>query len=436
MLPKHCHLVIIGAGPAGLMAAIQAYKPGHKILLLEKMPKPAIKLRMTGKGRCNITNNAPLNEFLPHFGKTGRFLKYAFSEFFNKELLSFFEEKGVAFKLERGERFFPVSDNAMEIANVLLNETAKRNIPIATRARVQSIENQAEKGFRIRVAHQAEKGAPEKILWVQADSVLIATGGKSYPKTGSTGDGYRLAEELGHTCTPPTPALVPLETAGDRAQKLQGLSLKNIRAEIWRAHKKIDEQFGEMVFTDFGVSGPVILTLSKTVVKELENGEPVDLMLDLKPALDHKKVDQRILREINEHGKQGVQSLLKSLLPRKMIPLFIEILKLDADKKLNQVTADERKQLRLLLKEFRLPITGYRSYNHAIVTAGGVRTRDINPTTMESRKIPGLYFAGEVIDIHADTGGYNLQAAFSTGWVAGRNVQTKIGKSIAVKENV
>ncbi len=423
MFQKQYHLVIIGAGPAGLMAAIQAHKPDLDILIIEKMHKPAIKLRMTGKGRCNITNNAPLTEFLPHFGKTGRFLKYAFSEFFNKELLSFFEEKGVVFKLERGERFFPVSDNAMEIANVLLNEVAKRNIPVVTRARVQSVERRAERGFRIHVAQQIEKGMPETTRWFQTDAVLIATGGKSYPKTGSTGDGYQLAEKLGHTCTPPTPALVPLETAGDRARKLQGLSLKNIRAEIWHAHKKIDEEFGEMVFTDFGVSGPVILTLSQSVVQIVSEGEKTELVLDLKPALDHKKVDQRILREINKHGKQSVQSLLKSLLPRKMIPLFLEILSLDADKKLNQVSAEERKRLRLLLKEFRLPITGFRSYNHAIVTAGGVRTKEINPTTMESRKIPGLYFAGEVIDIHADTGGYNLQAAFSTGWVAGRSIK-------------
>ncbi len=429
MFKKHYHFIVIGAGPSGLMAAIQAYQPGMNILVLEKMHQPAIKLRMTGKGRCNITNNAPLQEFLPHFGTTGRFLKFAFSEFFNKDLLQFFEEKGVAFKLERGERYFPVSDNAVEIAKVLLKETDKRHIPIVTGARVQSVEFLEGQGFRIQIGHRLKRDQPEKEYGLRARCVLIATGGKSYPKTGSTGDGYQLAKALGHTCTRPSPALVPLETVGDRAPKLQGLSLKNIRAEIWCSNKKTDEQFGEMVFTDFGVSGPVILTLSKTVVRALENREKVELVLDLKPALDHKKTDRRILREINEHGKQNVQSLLKSLLPRKMIPLFLEILKMEGDKKLNQITADERKRLRLLLKEFRLPVTGYRSYNHAIVTAGGVRTKEINPTTMESRKIPGLYFAGEVIDIHADTGGYNLQAAFSTGWLAGRSVKRACGNN-------
>ena len=410
-------LIIVGAGPAGLMAAIESHLPSKKILILEKMQKPAIKLKLSGKGRCNITNEAPLEEFLSHFGKNQKFLKYAFSEFFNNELLDYFRKEGVPFKLERGGRWFPESDKAMEIVDVLLRKVKRLNIPIIENARVTNIERLANGRFKVHVLQGREGKTATRLT---ADNLLIATGGKSYPKTGSTGDGYALAAQLGHRVTPPLPSLVAIETKGTIAQKLEGLSLRNVNISAWCEGKKADEQFGELVFTDSGLSGPAILSLSRTVVALLNDGKKVSLSIDLKPALEHKKVDLRILREINEHGKQGFKNLLKQLLPKKLIPVFLELLTIAGDKQLSQISSDERKRLRLLLKDFRFATAGYGSYARAIVTRGGVSIKEINPKTMESRRVQNLFFAGEVIDVDADTGGYNLQAAFSTGWVAGR----------------
>jgi predicted Rossmann fold flavoprotein len=258
---------------------------------------------------------------------------------------------------------------------------------------------------------------------IQTKKLLISTGGKSYPKTGSTGDGYKLATQLGHTITLLSPSLVPLETKGDIAKKLQGLSLKNINASIISENKKIAEQFGEMLFTDFGVSGPIILTLSQTAINILNEKKQITLLIDLKPALDHKKLDQRILREINEYSKQNFKTMLKRLLPQKMIPVFIDLLQMEEDKQLSQINSDERKRIRMLLKEFKLDVCGYKSYDHAVVTAGGISLKEVNPQTMESKLMPGLYFAGEVLDLNGDTGGFNLQSAFSTGWVAGQSLK-------------
>jgi len=406
-------VIIIGAGPAGLIAAIESYKPAKKIVILEKMPRPALKLKITGKGRCNITNNAELREFISHFGDNGRFLKYAFSEFFNKELLQYFEQYGVKFKLERGQRYFPESDNAMQIANVLLEQVRLRKIPILTDSKVTRISKSSEDQFTVSIGTETLKS---KI-------VLIATGGKSYPRTGSTGDGYKFAELLGHTITPPMPSLVPVKTAGDTAKKLQGLSLKNVNVKVIVNNKKVEEEFGEMLFTDIGVSGPIILTLSKIIVSLVDNNQEITISIDLKPALDHKQLDKRLLREIKDHGKQEFKTLLKSLLPRKLIAVLIEQLQIPEDKIVSELNAQERKNLRNLLKEFNLQVTGYCSYEEAIVTAGGVSISEINPQTMESKLVNGLYFAGEVIDINGDTGGFNLQAAFSTGWVAGRAIK-------------
>ncbi len=417
---NHYDCIIIGAGPAGLIAAVESHLPSKKILILEKMHKPAIKLRLSGKGRCNITNEAPLEEFLAHFGKNQKFLKYAFSEFFNADLLDYFRKEGVRFKLERGGRWFPESDRAMEIVDALLRKVEHLNIPIWDKAQVTNIEKSAEGKFIVRIIRSKENG---KTVQLSADKVLIATGGKSYPKTGSTGDGYALAAQLGHTVTKPQPSLVPIETKGDLAPRLEGLSLRNVSVSVWCDGKKAEEQFGEMVFTDSGLSGPVILSLSRTVVTLLNEQKKVQVSIDLKPVLEHKKVDQRILREIDAHGKQSFKSLLKQLLPKKLIPVFLEMLNIPEDKQLSQVSSDERKRLRVLLKEFRFEATGYGSYARAIVTVGGVRIKEINPKTMESRLVKNLYFAGEVIDVDADTGGYNLQAAFSTGWVAGRAIK-------------
>lgn len=420
MQANHYDLIIIGAGPAGLMASIESHLPSKKILVLEKMHKPAIKLRLSGKGRCNITNEAPLNEFLGHFGKNQKFLKYAFSEFFNTDLLEYFSKEGVQFKLERGGRWFPETDKAMEIVNALLTKVRKLNIPLTENIRATKIEQTDDGKFVITMIQQKEGS---KTIQYRTNKILVACGGKSYPKTGSTGDGYKLATQLGHKIVEPKPSLVPILTKGNMAKRLEGLSLRNVNVTIWSDNKKVDEQFGEMVFTDNGLSGPVILSLSRTVVALLDVNTEVKISIDLKPALDHQKIDLRILREIDNHGKQGFKSLLKQLLPKKLIPIFLDQLKIVEDKQLSQLTSDERKKLRLLLKEFDFAVTGYASYDQAIVTSGGVRIKEINPKTMESRLIKNLYFAGEVIDVDADTGGFNLQAAFSTGWVAGRAIR-------------
>jgi predicted Rossmann fold flavoprotein len=417
MIEKKYALVIIGAGPAGLIAAIEAATSSNKICILEKMHKPALKLKITGKGRCNITNNSSLDEFIKRFGKNGRFLKFAFSEFFNTDLLKYFENEGVQFKLERGERWFPVSDKAIEIADVLLKKVKSKNLELIANAEVEAIKQSNNNGFLITLKNKTT---------IQSRKLLISTGGKSYPKTGSTGDGYKLASQLGHTITSLSPSLVPLETRGDIAKKLQGLSLKNIKASIISENKKIAEQFGEMLFTDFGVSGPIILTLSQTVINLLDEKKPIILLIDLKPALDHKKLDQRILREINEHSKQNFKSMLKRLLPQKMIPVFIELLKIEEDKQLSQINSDERKKIRLLLKEFKMDICGHKSYDQAVVTAGGISLKEVNAQTMESKLIQGLYFAGEILDLNGDTGGFNLQAAFSTGWLAGQSLKKSL----------
>jgi len=425
MSQKVYDLIIVGAGPAGLMAAIQSYKPSFKILILEKMPKPALKLRISGKGRGNITNSASLDEFISHFGKNGRFLKYSFSEFFNTDLIEFFERLGIQFKLERGGRYFSQNDKAVDLVNALLENVKSLNIQLLTNIDVSSISMNTKNTFSLEINRyfKSNRNNPKKTQ-LTTKKVIIATGGKSYPKTGSTGTGYKLASKLGHKINPVYPALVPLETKGNTSKKLEGLVLKNVNASVWCENKKIDEQFGEMIFTDFGISGPIILSLSKPVVELQNMNQQVIVSIDLKPALDNKKLDQRLLREINEHGKQNFLTLLKKLLPGKMIPLFSEKLETPGDKKLHQISSEERKKLRKLLKDFQFEVTGHRSFDEAIITAGGVSIKEINPKTMESKLVKGLFFAGEIIDIDADTGGYNLQAAFSTGWIAGNAVKS------------
>ncbi|MFH1645914.1 MAG: NAD(P)/FAD-dependent oxidoreductase [Candidatus Omnitrophota bacterium] len=413
--------IIIGAGPAGLMAAIQAYKPSSNILVLERMPKPALKLRISGKGRCNITNSAELDDFISHFGKNGRFLKYAFSEFFSDDLLDFFKKLGVGFKLERGGRYFPKTDNADSIVNALLNKTKALNIPIFCNCEVTDIEKLSEGGFVIKITKDKRED-----IDIEAKSVVLACGGKSYPATGSNGTGFKLASNLGHKTVPISPALVPIVTKGNIAKNIQGLSLKNVKAKVLCEDKKVDERFGEMVFTDFGLSGPIILSLSKAVLNLIKTGKKAAVSIDLKPALSSEVLDKRLLKEINNYGGKTFKSLLKMLLPSKLIPVFIELCNVPGDKRLNQMSAQERKKLRMLLQDFRFEVKGVKSFNHAIVTSGGVNTKEINSKTMESKLLKGLYFAGEVIDIDADTGGFNIQAAFSTGWVAGQAVKDSV----------
>jgi len=398
---------VIAAGQAALM--------GADVLVLEKMPKPGLKLRITGKGRCNLTNIALLPEFVEHFGENGKFLRQAFSRFFSEDLIAFFKELGVETVTERGGRVFPASDRADEVIGAL-GKWVTGLAKIRTNCAVKKL--LIENGEVVGVTAKTKSYDLEDF---RTDRVIIATGGKSYPGTGSTGDGYELAKSVGHTIVPPRPALVPLETKGDIAGRLQGLSLKNVNVKIIIDGKKRAEAFGEMLFTHFGVSGPIILLLSKMCVDALLAHEIVAISIDLKPALANQQLNQRILRDLNQNGKKQFQNILKFLLPQKLIPICAEITGIEPEKSGNQITSDERKRLRLWLKDFQLEVTGYRPFSEAIITAGGVNLKEVNPRTMESRLVKGLYFAGEVLDIDADTGGYNLQAAFSTGWVAGRS---------------
>lgn len=403
-------IIVIGGGPAGLMAAGQAAQLGAQVLLLEKMNTTGRKLFISGKGRCNITNVAPIQDFIAHFGPTGRFLHQAFHRYFSEDLLEFIHDLGIETVTERGGRVFPASGQAGDVVDALTNWTIRSGAKIWTDAPAKEII--IENGCVVGVLTEHTR--------LDAEAVIIATGGASYPGTGSTGDGYKFAEQAGHSIVPIRPALVPLVTAGNIAQKLQGLSLRNVNVTVWVNDKKSNEAFGEMLFTHFGVSGPIILTLSRGVVDALRSKMNVALSIDLKSALDEKKLDNRLLRDFQEHGKQQFQTILKGLLPKSLIPVCIERTGIPAEKPGNQISSDERKRLRTWLKDFRLEIKDHRAFNQAIVTAGGVKTSEVDPKTMQSRLVEGLYFAGEILDVDADTGGYNLQAAFSTGWLAGR----------------
>jgi predicted Rossmann fold flavoprotein len=414
-------VIVVGAGASGLMAAGEAALGGAKTLMIEKMRHPGRKLRISGKGRCNLTNIAPMDEFIDHFHPNGRFLKYAFHRFFNKELLDFFHQIGVDTVVERGGRVFPVSNDANEIVLALTRWAESSGAALQTGWRIDGLiqeEGGAIKGIE---AVSADPSRAEARRRFTSSAVILATGGASYPGTGSTGDGYALAQSAGHTIVPIRPALVPLDTQGDVAQRLQGLALRNIKVSVWVQGSKRAEAFGEMLFTHFGVSGPIILTLSRGVVDALRLGKPVEISIDLKPALDDGKLKARLLRDLDSHGRQQYQTILKGLLPRSLIPICIEQTGVPADKPAHQITAEERKRLRLWLKDFRLVISGYRPLSMAIVTAGGVSLQEVDPRSMQSRLVKGLYFAGEVLDLDADTGGYNLQAAFSTGRLAGRS---------------
>jgi predicted Rossmann fold flavoprotein len=415
-------VIVVGAGAAGLMAAGQAAELGAETLLLEKMIHPGRKLRIAGKGRCNLTNVAPLPDFIGHFGRNGRFLKFAFSQFFTSELVALLGDLGVATVTERGGRVFPVSGEAQDVVDALVRWTRRQRVTLLARSPVERLVVESGRAVGVVMAGASVAGAPGSKGQVhRGDAVIVATGGASYPATGSTGDGYRLAEAVGHTIVPVRPALVPLETAGDTARKLQGLSLRNVGVRVRVDGKKQAEAFGEMLFTHFGVSGPIILSLSGQAVDALRLGRKVALSIDLKPALDDGSLDARLLRDVSGHGKQKLRTLLAGLLPRKLIEVCAELTGIPPDKPAHQLTADERKRLRIWLKDFRLEVTGHRPFAEAIITAGGVDTREVDPRTMVSRRVEGLYFAGEILDLNADTGGYNLQAAFSTGWVAGRS---------------
>jgi predicted Rossmann fold flavoprotein len=408
-------VIVIGAGPAGIIAASKAAESGKNVLLIEKMERPGRKLLITGKGRCNITNNASQAEFLKHIYPNSRFLKHAFSSFFNTDIVNLLAKYGVETVVERGERVFPASDKSADVLQGLLKWAAYNKVTIQTGCKAEKIITQNKTVIGVEVNYQKQR-----IIYL-APKIILCTGGCSYPATGSNGEGYKMAKELGHHVTTILPALVPIETSGNIAEQLQGLSLKNVTAKVWVNGKKIREEFGEMLFTHFGLSGPIVLTLSRLVVEELNKKNKVEISIDLKPALDENKLDIRLQRDLNEHGKKRVENAFRLWLPSKLIPVFMTQVGIDPNKECHQVNAKERRKIMLLMKEFRFTVTGHRSFNEAIITAGGINLNEIDPKTMESKLVKGLFFAGELIDLDADTGGYNLQIAYSTAWLAGSN---------------
>ena len=405
-------VIVVGAGAAGLIAAGRAAELGCKVLLLEKMERAGRKLMLTGKGRCNITNEAPPSEFLKHIHPDSGFLKHAFTAFFSHDIVRLLNENGCATVVERGGRVFPVSNKSADVVHALMQWVLKHQVEIRYQHRVLDVvvRDGRVDGLKVR----SRNG--DRIL--RARHIILCTGGKSYPATGSEGDGYRFASSAGHAIATPRQALVPVETAGNRAQRMQGLGLKNVRAVVWVDGKHADEAFGEMSCTDFGLTGPIILTLSRCMVDALRGHHTVELAVDLKPALDEAKLDARLVRDLTAFGKTRMDSLFRKWLPAPMIPVFLEATGVAGRKEGHQLTVAERRAILLLMKDFRFTITGCRSFKEAIITAGGVLTCEIDATTMESKLIPHLYFAGEMIDLDADTGGFNLQIAFSTAWLA------------------
>jgi predicted Rossmann fold flavoprotein len=411
-------VVVVGAGPAGLIAAGKVASLGGKVLILEKMERAGRKLLITGKGRCNITNDAPQSEFLRHIYPNSRFLKHAFSVFFTKDILELLSTHGLETTVERGGRVFPLSNKSADVLTAMMKWVNSFRVEIEYRQKVESLSISEGKVQGLLVNSQG------KTREIRAKKVILCTGGCSYPATGSTGDGYKIAATAGHHIESPRPALVPLETTGNKAQRLQGLSLKNVNASIWVNDRKFKEEFGEMLFTHFGVSGPIILSLSRFVVDEIRKQHKVDLSIDLKPALDETKLDLRLIRDLNENGKKKMVNIFRLWLPALLIPVFLEETGIDGEKEGHQLNAKERRKVMLLMKNFRFQINGYRSFKEAIITAGGVPTAEIDPKTMESKFLQNLYFAGEIIDLDADTGGFNLQIAYSTAWLAGQSCMT------------
>ncbi len=385
------------------MAAIRAAECGADVVLIEKMSRVGKKLSITGKGRCNLTNIADVPDMIDNIPGNGKFLTSVLTAFTSVDTINFFEGLGVATKLERGGRVFPVSDSASEVVEALLRRMSDLGVDLRTNTRLTDVI----------VRNKCVAGADINGKLERCDAVILATGGASYPATGSTGDGYAIAKRLGHTIVKILPALVPLETEEDFVRELQGLSLKNVRATLIADGETIGEEFGEMLFTHFGVSGPIVLTLSRKAAFALEEGKFVELSINLKPALSEEQLDARVLRDFEKYVNKAAKNAMVELLPAKLIPVILDLAFIDENKRINSVTAAERKRLVETLQDFRLTISKTRPISEAIVTAGGVETKEINPTTMQSKIIDGLYFAGEVIDVDGFTGGYNLQAAFA-----------------------
>lgn len=412
-------VIVIGGGPAGMMSAISSAENGNNVVLLEKMERLGRKLLITGKGRCNITSSLPMEDFIKNIPGNGQFLYSAFRNFSNEDIINFLDNKGLKVKQERGNRIFPVTDRSLDVLRCFIDILNELNVNIKCNAKVVNIEVKGNK-FIVKTSEEE----------IDADRVIIATGGKSYPLTGSTGDGYVLAKKLGHTINAIRPSLVPLECYDkNMCKSLQGLSLKNVNIEIIdvKNNKKIYSDFGEMIFTHFGVSGPIVLSSSAHLIRyrdieQLLADKKIILKIDFKPALSEEKLNDRILRDFSELKNKQFKNSLDKLLPKKLIPIIIDRTGINLDKKVNEITRVERKEIIKQLKYFELEISKFRPIDEAIVTSGGINIKEINPKTMESKIVPGLYFAGEVIDVDAYTGGFNLQIAYSTGYTAGSSL--------------
>ena len=463
-------VVVIGGGPAGMLAAISSAKNGNEVIILEKMNMLGKKLLITGKGRCNITSNIPIDEFIKNIPGNGMFMYSCFNNFNNIDIIQMLEKEGVKTKVERGNRVFPVSDSSKDVQQALIKMLKKLNVKVILNAKVEEIltreeiisefqdntnsnkskadiekidnktKEYKEKGYEketitkknSKIAYGVKVELNGKKTTIIADKIILATGGKSYQGTGSTGDGYEIVKRLGHTITKIRPSLVPLTASKSSSLKickdLQGLSLKNVSIVLKdiTKNKTIYEDFGEMLFTHFGVSGPTILSSSahllryKDVDNLMKNGNII-LSIDLKPALTTEKLDERILRDFSEEKNREFKNSLDKLLPKKMIPVIVELSEINPDKKVNEITKKERQKLIEILKKLEIKIDGFRPIEEAIITSGGIHIKEINPKTMESKLVKGLYFAGEVIDVDAYTGGFNLQIAYSTGYTAGMN---------------
>ncbi len=406
-------VIVIGAGAAGLMAAGQAAASGAQVTVLEKNERPGKKLLITGKGRCNITNMEIMPDFIKYIPGNGQFLYSALAKFSNYDMVGFINDLGVETKVERGGRVFPVSDKAADVVNALVGFCRQQGVEFEFSAAVDKVT--AENG---RVAQVRLKDG----RYYDADVVILATGGASYPGTGSTGDGYAIAKKLGHTITPLKPALIPLETAEEWVKELQGLSLKNVEIAVFDGSKKVVSEFGEMLFTHFGISGPIILTISRPMTGLLEQGRPITAKINLKPALTLDQLDDRIQRDFSKFVNKQFRNSLGELLPKSLIPVMVRLSGISEDKPVHQVSREERRSLAELIQGLPLTVTRPRPLKEAIVTSGGISVKEINPKTMESKLVKGLYITGEVADIDGYTGGFNLQAAFSMGYVAGTSV--------------
>lgn len=414
-------VIVIGGGPAGMIAAISAKESGHQVILIEKMKSLGRKLLITGKGRCNITSSLGMEEFIKNTPGNGKFLYSCYQNYTNEDIVEFLKKQGLEVKEERGNRIFPITDKSQDVLTCFTKRLKELKVEIRQETKVIKILVEKEGEIAKVIGVKTNKGE------IKADRIILATGGKSYPLTGSTGDGYRLVEELGHTITEIKPSLVPLEIYDKSVcQQLQGLSLRNVEIKLLdtEIRKEVYQDFGEMLFTHFGVSGPIILSASAHLVRyqtieQKMKRQVIKLEIDLKPALTEEKLEERVLRDFQSALNKQFKNGLDKLLPQKLIPVMIEKSGISPDRLINSITKEERKRLVKLLKSFTLELKNFRPIEEAIITSGGISIKEINPKTMQSKKVKGLYFAGEIIDVDGYTGGFNLQIAYSTGYTAG-----------------